>query len=185
MVRAAVIVVLACAACAHDTYRMWTRPDGKVVRVGRATDQHVAQLDDVCGDERGLCGCESDSDCDERPGGVCDFGCGAHPSTCQTTCVYDACTTNAQCGAGEICVPEGELGFATSRCVRAICRANTDCTSGSGGGCRLLETVWGEPVAACVYADGPCDPEGRYCSRGRCSVTADDRVRCVERELPP
>ncbi len=81
--------------------------------------------------------CQTDADCTDGPGdGHCidvagppryDYdGCG---------CIY-TCETDADCGAGEVCLCGGALpdGWGYAQCVPSSCATNDDCSS---GGCRV------------------------------------------------
>lgn len=73
-----------------------------------------------------------------------------------------ACSTDAQCGAGKLCVCNGgydpETVRAVSRCVTGACRVDADC--GPGGFCSP-EQPWSNSSAyACHTPDDECLHEG-------------------------
>ena len=77
--------------------------------------------------------CLTDADCTEAANGLCakkSFGEG--PSGCG--CSY-ACARDADCAAGEACVPDGleEDALKHSTCVPANCRTDADCAGGECG----------------------------------------------------
>ncbi|MFK7991013.1 MAG: hypothetical protein AB8I08_33645 [Sandaracinaceae bacterium] len=120
------------------------------------------------------CVCQSDRDCDERPGGACvtgSWGRGYPPSGTflHQTCAYAACTTDTDCGADRACVHDPNLAaLQVAQCVAASCSSDADCQrdDGSEGHCRRMSTVSHQyvPEIHCVYADSACDPEaGRVC----------------------
>lgn len=90
-------------------------------------------------------GCQTDSECDEFPGGVC-----AQSSGC--FCRYP-CTHDDDCGADSACAcavrwseghpNEGGPIYSENACVPANCRSDADCGGATCGvsidGCRLTE----------------------------------------------
>jgi hypothetical protein len=74
--------------------------------------------------------CQSDADCTDGLNGRCTryashWYTDGHASL---RCTYDACTTDADCGTGEICHC-GE-GLGENLCVPASCRVDSDCDAG-------------------------------------------------------
>ena len=104
--------------------------------------------------------CKLDSDCTEKPYGMCDL---PYPGPC--ACHY-GCLTDDDCGAGGACIcGAGALG----QCVAATCRTNADCPSGAcrldqSNGCGALSLGCAIAADAC---DGPgdCKTNGPTCSR--------------------
>ncbi len=77
--------------------------------------------------------CETDSDCRDRPNGACISGDWVEGGT-YCGCVY-ACGSDADCGSGEVCVPDGvvEGDFRWSTCRSASCTVDSECSSGECG----------------------------------------------------
>jgi hypothetical protein len=67
--------------------------------------------------------CATDADCTELPHGFCQVGYSDGFPYCE--CSY-GCTTDAECGAGKICLCGGAIG----KCVPATCTSDADCASG-------------------------------------------------------
>lgn len=119
-------------------------------------------------------GCCSDDECTDGGQGSCvDFmlaHCGGAPPPEINTCRYDACQVDADCGAGEACLPAGAFGTVTNTCVEAACMAHADCDAGSGGFCSLLysDQTCGQPLLGCTYGASGCRhvhdcPNGELC----------------------
>lgn len=106
--------------------------DGGVVRGGRGRAEG----------ER----CERDTECSLRAYGRCD----AANQLGRGACVY-GCVTDADCGAGKLCV----CGDPVGRCAPATCRTDADC--GAGQLCaRHFPQAPGYGAFACTTARDAC-----------------------------
>jgi len=109
--------------------------------------------------------CNSDADCGER---ACDAATGL--------CVEAApapvpeCTTDAQCGAGRICLPQ--LGVCAAAPTPPECVEDADC-----GGEQICDVEAGECVDAPCLEDADCEPQICDTEAGQC---VDAPVSCVE-----
>ena len=94
----------------------------------------------MCNDPGSTLPCSTSSDCTAGLDGSCidlQGGC---------TCTYDACLTDADCGAGTACTCNGNYvggaGYSgtqsTTKCVVSNCRLDSDC--GPGGFCSPSRT---------------------------------------------
>lgn len=95
------------------------------------------------------------------------------------TCVSDACQSDADCGAQQICAPAGAWGRPNRACVAASCHTNADC--GAGGACvPIIATCCGTPQGlACVFPGG-CSKDSDCASDGstHCEIK-DGKGQCV------
>lgn len=115
--------------------------------------------------------CVTDAECVDAAYGACvakSFGEG--PGGCG--CSY-ACTTDADCGADEACVPDGlvEGVLMHSTCAPASCRTDADCPGGECGlslfnnGC-----AWGA-VLACRSEEDACRTDADCDAPEACALT--------------
>lgn len=183
---ASLLVLAACAvfslpfACTKPPPATWVGPDG----VSRVIAERGAE-ERPCDKGDPQCKCERDSDCKEKPGGACIHGSGANSKIGQR-CAYDACSTDAQCKQGEMCVPAGPSGERVSRCLPARCRGRGDCIP--DGECKLLPVnpFTAPDVVACVYPSDQCDSD-RKCKLGQACLfdTTGGHMTCQARPSAP
>jgi hypothetical protein len=139
--------------------------------------------------------CCTDAECAEAPGGRCVYTeqqtgcCGAQGAT---SCVYDACQSDAECPDATICLPAGTRGLAANACAPATCLQDADCADAPGGECRLLGRATFTALV-CTYPDSPCRQDAE-CTSGPCGAdwcapvwsstgqgwTLGDGVTCME-----
>jgi hypothetical protein len=168
----------------------WQRLDGGK----ECLDPHATVPREMCPSFDQTC-CMADTDCTQHAGGHCvsrlasTLGCGgARPFG--NGCLYDACTTDADCAAGKpagatvaACIPTGALGLHTATCIYGGCRTDADCTLHPGGSCQfgLAATHDGacdlRQVLYCGYPTDPC--QARY---GSCPTDAGPGPVCVPEE---
>lgn len=101
--------------------------------------------------------CKQDSQCTD---GGADGRCitsGGGPAGCY--CTYDACRTDTDCSAGELCVCHGSAySYGGNRCMPGNCRVDSDC--GVGGYCSPAPGTGG-----CGYVTGYyCHTHGDLCT---------------------
>ncbi len=117
--------------------------------------------------------CLTDADCTEAANGLCakkSFGEG--PSGCG--CSY-ACASDADCAAGEACVPDGleEDALKHSTCVPANCRTDADCAGGECG-LSIFNDDCGWTVALACRSDADECRLDRQCGRDEeCAIYLD------------
>ena len=105
--------------------------------------------------------CLQDADCTDAPNGHCELG----QYEGGTYCEY-GCITNADCGAGSVCLCDDAIG----RCVSATCSTDAECGSGllcsdyvTDPGCGGMAFACQLPSDSCA-AQSDCNP-GLFCSR--------------------
>jgi hypothetical protein len=117
--------------------------------------------------------------CTAGQGGGCFLGpiffCGgAHPIP-SNMCVYDGCSTDADCSAMPfgVCVPPGAFGEYRSVCDYGDCRFDSDCSGGPAGECSpFFDPCNGRFIGFhCTYFTSACRsdsdcPSGYYCQPG-------------------
>jgi hypothetical protein len=74
------------------------------------------------------CECSQDSDCNAKPGGHCS----SNIISGTTTCAYDACRVDDDCGGTGDCICQVP-GIGVNTCLASNCRVDTDC--GAAGYC--------------------------------------------------
>jgi hypothetical protein len=101
-------------------------------------------------------GCMYDSDCTEQANGYCAVNTFPGGDASGAYCYY-GCTSDAECGEGNICV----CGEPVGRCAQAKCSSDNDC--GEGFHCASYD------------ASGGCDIQGFVCQKpnDECLVNAD------------
>jgi hypothetical protein len=128
--------------------------------------------------------CSSDSDCtDGGANGRCTNN-GGGPAGC--FCAYDACTTDVDCAAGQLCVcHDSAYAFGGSTCMPGNCRVDADC--GAGGYCSPSQGPTGCGLVTgyyCHTAKDRCtndsDCSGWPCPRS----SSDSRWECAPHETP-
>jgi hypothetical protein len=136
--------------------------------------------------------CCDDADCTDGPlgEGTCaaiemDY-CGGIEPPPENTCHYQQCTTDADCGAEQACLPQGVHGTLTNTCISASCQQHGDCTAGDGGFCSLLYSGNTCPglALACTYDDSECR-RADGCENWSLCVPTENGASCQEeQELP-
>lgn len=116
-----------------------------------------------------------------------DAYCGGAEPQEENECIFDACTADADCGGGQVCVRAGQHGFVVSRCLQASCRVDADCLSRAGGRCTAFVDRCYVEGFHCTYDGDPCRVTADCPQRGtpRVCVPREDRdgARCIE-DLP-
>lgn len=106
--------------------------------------------------------CCRHTDCTDDPSGACVIGpifyCGGVAPMIRNVCLYDECAANADCGAGQICMPPRALGEPVSRCVPSECGTDADCATRAGGECHMFRDPCNGRVRGffCTYDDSEC-----------------------------
>lgn len=140
--------------------------------------------------------CCTSASCTAGPNGACFEGplfyCGGAPPIPANVCVYDECATDASCGSSPgqlgLCIPGGTFGELRSYCTHGDCRADTDCTSRSGGLCVPFVAPCTRRVSGffCTYDDSECrtDADCGHVPFGYCAQGTDGHSTC-ESFIPP
>ncbi len=115
------------------------------------TTQTVCALEDVPS-------CRLDSDCSGGKDGHCIP---ASNSTAACACTYDACFSDGDCPAGDLCVCSGS--FSGNTCVKGSCRVDADC--GPGGFC--------SPVFPVCSRSGPITDYACHTPADKCFSDSD------------
>lgn len=105
--------------------------------------------------------CTSDADCTAQPNGYCAVPPGEVYSPF-TQCNY-GCLTDAECGAGSICV----CGDPVGHCVQATCTSDADCATGFLCATYQEYPYCGPIVFACQSPYDQCMGDGD-CASGTC-----------------
>ncbi len=130
----------------------------------------------LCGGDEDSFSCKSDLDCTAGPNGVCTheeffspWDTGAGPTT-SCGCTY-ACQDDADCAAGEACLPGGvdPNGPAVATCVPADCTTSADCLSGYCGLSSYSNGCGYEFRFECRTEDDLCHGDAE-CPSGQCAV---------------
>jgi hypothetical protein len=89
-------------------------------------------------------------------------------------CSGDLCTSDAACGANEICAPAGTFERKVRMCVPAGCRLDTDCKASPGGICAPVSGgCCNAPFGLyCVYPGVGCRSNAD-CASGNCQIDAN------------
>lgn len=137
--------------------------DGAVHRVADLPNTAEVRELMCLGTEGDGSACTEDADCASTPLGRCIHG--VHQPTDACYCVY-TCSTDADCGEGQACVPDGILEYTLrgSICVSATCRIDADCPSGECGvtawdsGCAyVVQLSCRDPEVDLCHGDANCD----------------------------
>jgi hypothetical protein len=96
--------------------------------------------------------CRSDGDCVERADGRCVVLGDTHSARI-AACVYDGCTGDRDCRAGETCVCGTGVGPDRNRCMPGNCHTDVDCAG----------TTCGESMSTFVASDYARHVEGHFC----------------------
>lgn len=168
------------AGCPNATAISIQGKDTGLIECGNGLKHRTAKMD--CADLRTSapktlpadCDCLMDSQCNDSALGVCG------PSgTTGTACgCWYGCTTDADCGGGEICL----CGDPVGQCVPATCATDADC---DGGLCSVRETSGSTTYwyAAECETDDECDAEGAFgCPAGQVCTSNETsgRKECSE-----
>ena len=148
-------------------------PDGSIHRIESVACNAALCVKPCAGIEQGLF-CETDAECAQTPYGTC----GSFPSTGNApgdscSCA-NSCATNADCGAGKVCVCSGTLFIdeSWSVCASAGCETGDDCASGECG-----VTTWSDGCGrkieiGCRTASDTCHVDAD-CAEGACRPAGD------------
>jgi len=124
-------------------------------------------------------GCSADSDCTERPNGVCNSFAGGFDPQSSCNCVY-YCATDADCGDQQTCVcesPEGSLDYGI--CVYAECESNADCPSGECGVSAWNDGCGVDTSVGCRTPNDQCRVDADCDEYEQCAFSAQDGWQCV------
>jgi hypothetical protein len=126
--------------------------------------------------------CCDSSACTDAPDGGCYLttSCGGAWME-QNLCVYDECSTAADCTAAAhgVCMPRDVRGASRNQCLYGGCRTAADCTAAAGGYCAPIDDpcCMGPAGFYCVYPGG-CATDAD-CSGGlSCVPQADGSTSC-------
>lgn len=107
-------------------------------------------------------------------------------------CVYDACSTDADCTAHahSVCVPSRAWGEPSNYCTPdGDCTYDQDCTSRNGGKCVPFFNPCGPRIEGffCTYADSLCasDADCSATPGGYCQEGPDGQTSCAQFIPPP
>lgn len=126
-------------------------PDGAINRVSAvAVDPTISAT--ACQGTETFSYCSTDADCTDQAYGKCITGVEDWSGDTYCGCVY-SCTVDSDCGAGQVCAPQGikPLGWGVewSLCVTAGCTTNSDCATGECGFDSYNDGCGEVPVLAC------------------------------------
>ena len=115
--------------------------------------------------------CETDADCTDQPDGRCIFeaSIGGYATFDSCACQYP-CSTDGDCGYGEICLCHGTLDHSppVAQCVPSTCATGANCSSGACGVTSLdvcgIKTL---AAGACRTEDDTCQTDAD-CGNGNC-----------------
>ncbi|MCB9780703.1 MAG: ferritin-like domain-containing protein [Alphaproteobacteria bacterium] len=144
-------------------------PDGSVDRTAAATMDPTHELPSCAGTEESR-SCETDADCTDGANGTCssgsyyDYEFYGTVTTCG--CVY-SCSSDADCGSGQVCLANGAGGSATTHntCVTASCTTGADCATDACGVSTYFDGCGWDVQLACrteadeCRADSDCDED--------------------------
>ena len=113
----------------------------------------------------------------------------------RNVCLYDECAADADCTAGQICMPPRVLGEPVARCLNAECGTDADCDARAGGECHMFREPCNGRVSGffCTYDDSECrtnddcpddpsTPGQEYCAPG---PEGDGDTQCASFTPPP
>ncbi len=139
--------------------------------VNRVSDQPIDPVNSGprCVGDEDVQNCSTDADCTEGPHGACihqepdGWGMADTAGGPSCSCEY-ACSKDADCETGAICVPD-ELSPNATRpvCVPATCDSSEDCSSGECGLSAFHNGCWWVVTAICrddgdgCHADAECE----------------------------
>lgn len=159
--------------------------DGAVHRVSAEPAPTTIGADRCRGDEAEL-SCEVDSDCTARPNGACLSQYPFYAEFDYCSCVY-ACGSDADCDAGQLCLPAGVVdnGESWSTCVDAACTTDADCGSGECGVSSWFDGCGTITGAQCREPDDDVCRSDSDCADGEeCGVrwSLDEPYACYSEE---
>ena len=133
-----------------------------------ACPSHLPRTGVTCSMTGSGSACTKDSDCVAHPNGHCEGAIGGPFCACNY-----GCTTDAECGAGQIC----ECGDPTGTCVLAACKADSDCGTGHFCSTYVVTPGCGGTAFACQTTADEClgDPD---CSKSAQCSFADGHHAC-------
>lgn len=145
--------------------------DGAIDRVDALSCDPGTVTGEACANPGEFASCQSDADCNAKPGGRCltqwgEFG--GDGTSCG--CSYP-CTTDADCDDGSVCACAGLVtGLVDNQCVTKNCDTNADCGSGECGlssyddGCgRRIALACRDDADVCRSNDD-CSANGGECA---------------------
>ncbi len=113
--------------------------------------------------------------------------CGGGGADVTNKCLSDACSTDADCAAGEVCAPAGIAGPVRT-CLNVSCEHDADCSAEAGGKCVWIAggccggvgSGWDfrPGTLACAYPDGGCQSDAADCPTGEFCVIDAGRAHC-------
>ncbi|MCB9741567.1 MAG: ferritin-like domain-containing protein [Alphaproteobacteria bacterium] len=110
-----------------------------------------------CGGSEDYLECTADADCGDGANGKCISATYDFSGESYCGCVY-SCESDADCDAGQICLPDGvvETGRTWSSCVTAACTTDADCASGECSLTAFDDGCGPTPELACREASDVC-----------------------------
>lgn len=137
--------------------------------------------------------CCVDNDCTAQAGGACVrtpiFYCGGVQPEESTECMYDGCSSDADCASNEVCLTRGAFGEPVSRCAPTFCRTDAECTAGTAGRCTpFVDPCSGRfRASVCTYEESECRTSADCpAQHGRAECIAyGETTRCIDYSPPP
>lgn len=110
--------------------------------------------------------CVTDADCTEKPNGYCNLASGDIQPTC--LCNY-GCTTDADCGAGAICV----CGDPVGHCASSTCTSDASCGAGLLCASYTSDPGCGGQAFACQASGDDCLTDADCSNSDQCSYDGE------------
>lgn len=137
------------------------------------------QAEGTCAGTETNLGCTVDSDCTERPNGVCNSFPEGFDGFTSCGCVY-YCESDDDCADEQTCVCESPLGSLDyGICVYAECQRNEDCPSGECGVSAWNDGCGVDTQVGCRTPEDGCRVDADCDEYEQCAFSAQDGWQCV------